>query len=270
MHMKLQKLAMCFALGILLTSGALAQTRKALANDDVVNMTKQGFDASLIVTAIQTSDTNFDVSAQALVDLKNAGVSQTVMEAMLTAAANKPSAGADAAQGTTPGVAGAVGPDASNGPCNVSKGCLIREGTQIPLKFLADISSKTAAVGDPVEFVLDDDVKAGDTIVIPKGAHALATVSNVKKAGMLGKAGELNVQLNYLIAGDNRLRLRGTQGHEGESKTGATVALVVLFGPIGLIKHGKNIDIPAGTPLVAYADQDIWLPPAVTSASAAN
>jgi hypothetical protein len=39
------------------------------------------------------------------------------------------------------------------------------------------------------------------------------------------------------------------------------VALTVLFGPIGLIKHGKNVDIPAGTPLVAYVDQDTWLSP---------
>jgi hypothetical protein len=34
------------------------------------------------------------------------------------------------------------------------------------------------------------------------------------------------------------------------------VALTVLFGPIGLIKHGKNVDIPPGTPLTAYVDQD--------------
>jgi hypothetical protein len=37
--------------------------------------------------------------------------------------------------------------------------------------------------------------------------------------------------------------------------------LTVLFGPIGLIKHGKNVDIPAGTALTAYVDQDIWLAP---------
>jgi hypothetical protein len=40
------------------------------------------------------------------------------------------------------------------------------------------------------------------------------------------------------------------------------VALTVLFGSIGLIKHGKDVDIPPGTPLKAYVDQDIWLPPA--------
>jgi len=78
---------------------------------------------------------------------------------------------------------------------------------------------------------------------------------------MMGKPGELSVQLQYLVVGGNHVHLRGTKGREGESKTGTTVALTVLFGPIGLIKHGKNVEIPAGTPLTAYVDQDIWLPP---------
>jgi hypothetical protein len=58
------------------------------------------------------------------------------------------------------------------------------------------------------------------------------------------------------------VRIQGSQGREGDSKTGATVALTVIFGPIGLIKHGKNIVvIPAETPLTAYVDQDVWLAP---------
>ncbi|MGD0955983.1 MAG: hypothetical protein ABR953_04045 [Candidatus Acidiferrales bacterium] len=57
------------------------------------------------------------------------------------------------------------------------------------------------------------------------------------------------------------MRIRGTKGRQEDSKTGPAVALTVLFGPIGLIKHGKNVDIPAETPLAAYVDQDIWLAP---------
>lgn len=52
------------ALLFVMPSAIFAQTRKPLTNDDIVNMTKQGFDPSLIVKAIQTSDANFDVSPQ--------------------------------------------------------------------------------------------------------------------------------------------------------------------------------------------------------------
>jgi hypothetical protein len=69
------------------------------------------------------------------------------------------------------------------------------------------------------------------------------------------------VQLKYLIAVGSHIRLCGTKGEEGEDRVGATVALTVLFGPIGMIKRGKNVEIAAGTPLTAYVDQDIWLAP---------
>lgn len=240
---------------------ASAQTQKALTNSDIVNMTKQGLDPGLIVKAIESSSTDFDVSAQALIDLKNAGVGQQVMEAMIAAQGKKPSASVEPEHGAaTP--AGAASPDPSKPTCTARGGCLLREGTQVPLKFVNAISSKTANEGDPVEFVLDEDLKVGDAVVVAKDAHAAANVSTAKKAGMMGKPGELSVQLQYLIAGSSHVRLRGTKGKEGEGKVGATVALTVLFGPIGLIKHGKNVEIPAGTPLTAYVDQDIWLPPA--------
>lgn len=269
--MSWQKCAIGLVLGVALASGIAAQTRKALTNADVVTMTKQGFDASLIVKAIQTSQTDFDVSAQALVDLKAAGVDQSVMEAMLTAQSVKPAEVADAAAEATPAATGVAAvpddtgvADATKRVCSAARGCLIREGDTVNLKFANDLTSKTANIGDPVEFVLGDDLKVGDTVVVPKGAHALATVSQAKKAGMLGKPGDLAVQLQYLVAGDNHVRIRGTKGREGESKTGETVALTVLFGPIGLIKHGKNVEISAGTPFTAYVDQDTWLAPAVS------
>jgi hypothetical protein len=136
---------------------------------------------------------------------------------------------------------------------------LLKEGELVALKFAADLNSKTARAGDPVEFLLDDDLKVGGSIVVPKGAHAVATVTDAKKAGMMGKPGELSVQMQYLVSGSNHVRIRGTKGREGDSKTGETVALTILFGPIGLIKHGKNVDLPAGTALTAYVGQDTWL-----------
>lgn len=137
---------------------------------------------------------------------------------------------------------------------------VVKEGTDVKLKFAQDLSSKTAAEDDPVNLVLDEDLKVGDVVVAKAGAKSVGMVTHVKKAGMMGKAGELNMRLEYVIVGDARMRLRGTKGKEGQGKEGAAVALTVLFGPIGLIKHGKNVDIKEGTPLVAYVDQDFTVP----------
>ncbi len=139
---------------------------------------------------------------------------------------------------------------------------VLKDGTDVQLKFAQDLTSKTAAEGDPVSLVLDQDLKLGDVVVIKAGAKAVGTITHSKKAGMMGKAGELNMRLEYLIAGDSRVKLRGSKGKEGEGKEGATVALTVLFGPIGLIKHGKNVEIKSGTPLLAYLDENYSIPSA--------
>lgn len=138
----------------------------------------------------------------------------------------------------------------------------LKEGTEVKLKFADNLSSKTANEGDPVNLILDEDIKVGDVVVAKAGCKAVGTVTNAKKAGMMGKAGELNMRLEHLKVDDNRVKLRGSKGKEGAGKEGTAVALTVLFGPIGLIKHGKNVDVKAGTPLTAYVDDDVALPPA--------
>ncbi len=160
----------------------------------------------------------------------------------------------------TPPSAPAVQPPAQ--PVDPNAKLVLKEGTDVKLKFAQDLSSKTATDDDPVNLVLDEDLKVGEVTVCKAGAKAVGTVTHAKKAGMMGKGGELNLRLEYLLVGDTRMRLRGTKGKEGEGKVGAAVALTVLFGPIGLIKHGKNVEVKQGTPLLAYVDQDFGVLPA--------
>lgn len=140
---------------------------------------------------------------------------------------------------------------------------VVKEGTDVKLKFADNLSSKTAAEGDPITLILDEDLKVGDVVVAKAGCKAVGSITNAKKAGMMGKGGELNLRLEHLTVGDQRVRLRGSKGKEGEGKVGTAAALTVLFGPIGLIKHGKNVEVKAGTPLTAYVDEDAQLNPAL-------
>jgi hypothetical protein len=138
---------------------------------------------------------------------------------------------------------------------------VLKEGADVKLKFAEDISSKTAVVDDPVTLTLDEDLKVDDVVVVKAGAKAYAVVSNVKKAGMMGKGGELNIRLDYLKADGAKIKLRGMKARQGQDKTGTAIALTVLLGPVGLIKHGKDIDIASGTPLNAFVADDTTLPP---------
>jgi hypothetical protein len=65
-------------------------TKKTLTDIDIINMVNAGLADTTIVLDIQTSPTAFDTAPQALVFLQRGGVSQTVIDAMLTAASGKP------------------------------------------------------------------------------------------------------------------------------------------------------------------------------------
>lgn len=67
----------------------LAQGSKPLTNDDIIQMVKAGFSDETITKAIESSECNFDVSLQGLLGLKFGGVSEKVINAMLSASNRK-------------------------------------------------------------------------------------------------------------------------------------------------------------------------------------
>src|SRR5437667_4835124 len=75
----------------------------------------------------------------------------------------------------------------------------LKEGTDVELTFADSISSKTATVDERVNFQLDKDLKVGDAIIAKQNSKAFGTVVHVKKAGILGKGGELNVRFEYFL-----------------------------------------------------------------------
>jgi hypothetical protein len=133
----------------------------------------------------------------------------------------------------------------------------IPDGTEITVVTIEEISSKTAAEGDPLTFKVDEDVKVNGQTVIPKGALVKGEVSGAKKSGRMGKAGTLSIRINSTTAIDEqKVKLRASKGKEGDDKTGTTVALVVLFGPLGFLKKGKDAKIKEGTKIKAYTDEE--------------
>jgi hypothetical protein len=136
----------------------------------------------------------------------------------------------------------------------------IQEGTELRIHFNDKLSSKTASEGDRFSITLDEPVVMPDGLKIPAGYRGVGEVTDAEKRGMMGKPGQLNVRFDYLKIGDARVHLRGSKGEEGKSRVGTTVVLTVLFGPLGLLKHGKDVEIPRGQPFTVYVDQDVDIP----------
>jgi len=89
-HVTLQKISQVFSvLLFLMVYVSAQQPAHVLNNDDIIKMTHDGFDESVIVALVESNSTEFDVSLNGLNTLKAANVTGKVMEAMLKAEAKK-------------------------------------------------------------------------------------------------------------------------------------------------------------------------------------
>lgn len=146
---------------------------------------------------------------------------------------------------------------------------LLKEGTEIKLKFAQGLSTKSAVVGDKVEFVVAEDVRVGNNVAVPAGTRVLGVVTEGKESEKkVNDAAKLAVRVEYLKAAGTRVKLRGESADAQKAKVdkGKVVAATVLFGVSGLLiaLSSKRLIIPEGTPVTAYVAEDApVLPPGV-------
>ncbi|GAC1401269.1 MAG: hypothetical protein NVSMB56_16410 [Pyrinomonadaceae bacterium] len=133
----------------------------------------------------------------------------------------------------------------------------IPDGTEFNVETTEEISSKTATEGDPVSFKVSEDLKIQDQVVVKQGSIVKGTISAAQKSGFMGKGGQLSVRIESVLAVDGqKIKLRSSKGREGNNATGSTIALTVLFGPLGLLKKGKEAIIKPGTKIKVYTDEE--------------
>jgi hypothetical protein len=108
---------------LLLASLAVAQDdkkqKKVLKNADIVLMVQDHFDDETLIKLIEVSDTDFDISGDSLIEMKDKGVSAPVLRAMLQATQRKRRAAAQATpSGTAATTATASIPDSAAAPAS--------------------------------------------------------------------------------------------------------------------------------------------------------
>jgi hypothetical protein len=141
------------------------------------------------------------------------------------------------------------------------------DGTPVKLRLSQTISSADARVGQEIPFEAIEEVKVDDVVVIPKGATAIANVTEAEHKRSMGRAGKLNISITYIRLADNeKAAMRAVKeskggGHVG-AMTGAIVATSIVFfpaAPLFLFIHGKDITIPQGTEITAFTEGDMHL-----------
>jgi hypothetical protein len=156
---------------------------------------------------------------------------------------------------------------AQAGPAPLPQPHTLLDGTPVKLRLSQTISSADAKVGQEIPFEVVEEVKVDDVIVLPKGATAIAAVTEAEHKKSMGRAGKLNISISYArLADQEKAALRATKetkggGHVG-AMTGAIVATSIVFfpaAPLFLFIHGKDITIPQGTEVTAFVEGDMHL-----------
>jgi hypothetical protein len=175
-----------------------------LTNQDIISMVSNHLPESVILNAIKSSDTNFDVSATALIALKKAGISTKLMEAMLAAVNNKknpvvPASSSPGTPGNDPGapspISGPPNSAFSGGAASAFAGgstglqpavsfvqgnssvSLVAEATQIAQTKTKPTSLTALALDQALNEILRQSQEAAQQAILAKGVATIGKIA---------------------------------------------------------------------------------------------
>ena len=138
--------------------------------------------------------------------------------------------------------------------------------TLVKIALVTPIKSQELKVGDLVKYQVAEDVMLNGTLIFAKGAPGTGTVNKVTQARNFGRDAKVEIAFDQTTAIDGStvktfLGEKAKQEMKSVAMTaGATVAGMVLLGPIGVVTgafiNGKNINIEAGTELYIQTKVD--------------
>ena len=244
----------------------------ALANSSVIEMVEAKVPTSVILSEIRSSKTNFNLSAAEVIRLSKAGVPAGVIEAMRNpkaapgSGANSkrvasakpaptpltpppPAASLPSPAATAPAAAAAAAPaPVTHAPAEKLVVITVTDGSPIPISLAADIPAD-AEEGQALRFLVSEDFRAGDVVVIPKGAAVGGVIVDAgSKKKFLGIGGsKMTFRLTQVdAAGGHPLKVRATPARGPASRPVDT----------GNQKHSKDVAAVAGAEYVAYIEGD--------------
>ncbi|HNR65706.1 MAG TPA: hypothetical protein PKJ95_05385 [Atribacterota bacterium] len=144
---------------------------------------------------------------------------------------------------------------------------MVPAGTMIPVVLLQKISSKKSHSGDIFEYKVAEDIAYAGSVIIPKDTIARGEVLKAKKASVLLKKGELQLDFKTIeaIDGTNIRLVIGEASEEENTRLGVAIGagiagLIILSNPIGLaagaLIPGKNVTFKEGTKIYLEVARD--------------
>jgi hypothetical protein len=133
----------------------------------------------------------------------------------------------------------------------------LNSGTPVTLAVAEDVNSSTHKEGDIFKLTVLNDVKSGDTILIPRGTPATGEITWRTGKGAFGKSGKLELSLRYIDLNGQKIPVTGDYRQEGEGNTIATGVGVLAIGVFAGFITGKRARLPVGRELMSQVAQAV-------------
>ena len=144
---------------------------------------------------------------------------------------------------------------------------ILPKDSLVKVKFMDTISSKTNKAGDPVDFVVDDNVYVGETLVLPKGARGYGTIKKIVPPRIFGRDARIDLDFSHVTAIDGTKvpvyigDLAKQQAKTAAGAAGASIGGMILFGPVGIVGgafvKGQSVTIPANSNTYVQVNRDV-------------
>lgn len=133
----------------------------------------------------------------------------------------------------------------------------LNAGLPITLAVAQEVSSSTHRAGDTFPLTVLNDVRVGDTIVIPRGTPAVGEITWRTGKGAFGKSGKIEFALRYINLNGQHIPISGDYRQEGEGNTIATGIGIIAVGVFAGFITGKRARLPMGRELMSQIAQPV-------------
>lgn len=134
---------------------------------------------------------------------------------------------------------------------------MLPAGTSVRLRSLTPLHSQENRVGDRFDLEVVEDVMLNGMIVVPRGSPGAGEVVTVRRRGMWGRSGRLEVRLLNVRANGVTIPIRGGVADRGETGTAGVVASIVVLPIAGFFVTGTSATLPAGSAFTGQTESDL-------------
>lgn len=282
-----------FLFPVIFSLAAPAAAQTALTNDDVLKLARSGLSEEFILNTIQQQPTRLSTDPVRLVELKQAGVSEAILAAMVKKTPPPDALTADDVKRLTAAKfsesfvldllnrqPAKFAPDAARivelKQAGVSERVIsalmakgsyreLPSGTVITIRLIDAVDSEKNVEGDRFKASLDEPLTLGGDVIAPRGADAVVRLAREKESGKLTGRAELTLELESVTINGREVMVRTSSVTEASGSRGArTAKSAAAVGAVGAVigaiaGGGRGAAIGAGAGAATGAGAQVLL-----------